>query len=621
MMLCSLPFEPTSATVEQEYNKLQYLFLIFIFYFPSTTMTSASSSKEIAAKIKALLKDIPRDERADAARLDELRQVLSSLVQQGDLTFSPSITHGSNNAVESATIKWNAWLQKQHKQTVTQLTSRMQKGRRTAVRTLWGLIAASPQVVTAHGHAQQHVVLPAELLYQWLLALVKMPMDVRQDKPLKHLVESEWTQRDVQYYGLRCMTRWATESYNNQKQLKDGKNGNDLTEQADRMLFLLMMTPFPTTQAALDMPDNKYLFPPPAGPSNRIGSYEDASDNDEDQDDNNSSDDEDDEEEDDDNHNHNEPPNKKQRRSAPKHFAYQDVKCHLSALAKAWLALLRLPLSTASLKKALPYLSQHVLPKIRNPLRFSDLFIKAYRGATGQDDSESSKRHANTIIPLVALDGLFYLMTQHQLEYPHFYAQLYALLKPKLFFVKYRQRFFELLQKCLLRNEMLPAHLVAAFLKRLLQCALKAPPAGTLFVLALCSNLLRGHEECAALIHRTALPDGDPYDPDTDDPVQSNALQSSLWELHALEKHYLTAVATLAQSIGQEDPKSPFLQLDEIAQQSYASLIAQERKRKGKKSSTPVTFTKPTALFSQDDVFAGILHVPSSTRTITGEDE
>ncbi|CAB9514083.1 Nucleolar complex protein 4 homolog [Seminavis robusta] len=595
--------------------------------------SSEPSAQETATRIKSLLKEISKDERADAARLDELRQILASLIQQGDLSFSKTHKKTSSNKKKSssATDKWNGWLQKQHQQTVTQLTSRIEKGRRTAVRTLWGLMAASP-TVTPKG---QHVHLQEELLGAWLAAVVQMPVDVRQDKPLKHLIEAEWMQRDVQYYALRCIAQWATDMY---KTTKGNKQQEGSLEQADRMLYILMMIPFPTTQSALDMPGNKHLFPPPESSSSsknneKEQSYEDASDDEDSQEEqgNNSSDEEEDAEDSDDDKEKELPPKKKQRH-APKYFAYQDVKYHKKALAKAWMAILRLPLSTASLKKALPYLSQHVLPKIQQPLRFADLFIKAYRGATGSDDTTPNKtasgrhQHANTIIPLLALDGLFYLMTQHQLEYPHFYTQLYAILKPKLFYVKYRARFFALLQKCLLRNEMLPAHLVAAFLKRMLQCALQVPPPGALFVLALCSNLLRQHEECAALIHRnstqTSSTTKDPYNADTDDPVQSHALQSSLWELHALEQHYLPAVSTLAASIGREDFKSPMLQLDEMAQHSYASLIAQERNRrknsKGNKSNhknTPVTFTKPASLFCSSDIFAGILHVPEAATT------
>ena len=110
--------------------------------------------------------------------------------------------------------------------------------------------------------------------------------------------------------------------------------------------------------------------------------------------------------------------------------------------------MLKLPLPPSALKSALQFLPRNIIPRIVNPLRFSDFFIQAY-GHTG-------------IIPLLALEGLFALMTEHGLECPLFYTSLYALVRPNVFFVNYRLRFFELLTKCLCRNETLPAHLIAA---------------------------------------------------------------------------------------------------------------------------------------------------------------
>lgn len=605
--------------------------------------TTKSSSQETATKIKTLLKTSLQEERADAARLDELRREFATLIALGDLWFSSTTSTKLKVKRTGVQQKWNAWLHKQHSSFIHQLVECMREGnRRTAVRTMWGLIAASPFVTPQGNH---HVHLP--FLFQWLEALVAMPLDVTQDRSMQHLLEAELGQRDVQYYALRCVTRWANETYQRQKanEVEDEESSVPTQEQAGRMLNILMMIPFASSQNALDSSNSKYLFPPSEASGSRSkngGAYEDQEDGqedsseDDDSDDDNSSDD--DEESSDDEE---DAPRKKRRtmkekkKKVEKRFAYQDIKFQLGELSKAWMAILRLPLSTSSLKKALPFLSQHVLPKIRTPLRFADLFMHAYGGADGEEKEKVA--HRNPVISLLALDGLFYLMTQHRLEYPLFYGQLYALLKPSLFYIRHRARFFALLEKCLLRNEMLPAHLVAAFLKRLLQCALQAPPPGALFVLALSSNLLRKHEECAALIHRTSNNDDedgmdDVYNPDTDDPVECRALESSLWELQALERHYHPAVATLAKSIGREDPKSAMLQLDEMAQHSYASLIEQERKRHAKKANrggghkrkhggydkeakpvTPVTFVKPSALFPSTDIFAGILKVPTST--------
>mmetsp|Transcript_1232 Transcript_1232/g.1659 ORF Transcript_1232/g.1659 Transcript_1232/m.1659 type:complete len:164 (+) Transcript_1232:1-492(+) len=161
---------------------------------------------------------------------------------------------------------------------------------------------------------------------------------------------------------------------------------------------------------------------------------------------------------------------------------------------------------------------------------------------------------------------------------------------------------------------MLPAYLVAAFVKRILRSALAAPPPGILFALALCSNLLRRHPECACLIHRSETELEDKYNHRTDDPTKSNALESSLWELHALEKHYYPAVQSLAKSIGIEDNKTtPFHNIEEFLLHTYKSLFDQERKReKKRKSKTPLTFQKPKKLFTEDDVFSGMLKLGSN---------
>lgn len=44
---------------------------------------------------------------------------------------------------------------------------------------------------------------------------------------------------------------------------------------------------------------------------------------------------------------------------------------------------------------------------------------------------------------VMALSGLFLLITEYGLEYPEFYNKLYTLLEPSIFIAKYRDRFFE----------------------------------------------------------------------------------------------------------------------------------------------------------------------------------
>ena len=163
------------------------------------------SSKETAAKIKSLLNQSLQEERLDAARLDELRRIFAALVQQGDLTFGNS---PCDNPVQQ---KWNSWLLKRHDQCVQQLTICIrEENRRTAVRTLWGMIAASPVVYREQGN---HPCVHRELLREWLSAIVAMPLDITQDKSMLHLLEAELRQRDVQYFSVCVITKWANDQY------------------------------------------------------------------------------------------------------------------------------------------------------------------------------------------------------------------------------------------------------------------------------------------------------------------------------------------------------------------------------------------------------------------------
>ena len=48
------------------------------------------------------------------------------------------------------------------------------------------------------------------------------------------------------------------------------------------------------------------------------------------------------------------------------------------------------------------------------------------------------------IVSILSLHGLFTLMVEHNLEYPDFYARLYALIDEKVFQSKYRSEFLKL---------------------------------------------------------------------------------------------------------------------------------------------------------------------------------
>ena len=201
-------------------------------------------------------------------------------------------------------------------------------------------------------------------------------------------------------------------------------------------------------------------------------------------------------------------------RKKTKVIAWQQPYRHRHAYQEAWLSVLRLPnLPLRTQKRVLQHLSTYALNMCPSPLRFAEYFTTSFKGGTTISNNEntisSNNGFNNSLTSILSLHGLFILMLDHQLEYPQFYNSLYQLLHPRILYTKHRTRFLRLLSKSLSSNSMLPAYVVASFCKRLCQLALSGPPSGGLFVLALVSNLLRKHGECACLIHRNGkLEDG-----------------------------------------------------------------------------------------------------------------
>ena len=111
----------------------------------------------------------------------------------------------------------------------------------------------------------------------------------------------------------------------------------------------------------------------------------------------------------------------------------------------------------------------------------------------------------------------------------------------------------------------------------------------------------------------------DVFDEDAKELIQTRALESSLWELTALSKHYHPAVSALANSCGKEEDTTPMYDLEDFMMYTYKSLFEQEKKRIGgvledgehgggkkrKRSRVSLTFVEPKGLFGEGDVFYG----------------
>ena len=254
------------------------------------------------------------------------------------------------------------------------------------------------------------------------------------------------------------------------------------------------------------------------------------------------------------------------------------------AHAAAWLSLLGCTLPPDLLRRALVRAQQRVLPALPDPGRLADFYTSAL-DAGGLDG-------------MLALHGLFVLVTRHGLEYPRFYPRLYALLAgdglPSLPPAQ-RARFLRLAD-AFLASPAVPAYSAAAFAKRFARVALRsADPGLALACLAFVHNLVRRHPSCMVLLHRPVAVEGgaggggagggaapppppappakkkqrrgggskedaggpqarwDVYDEAAGDPADSSAVESSLWEVGALRRHHCPHVAALAHRLAGKD--------------------------------------------------------------------
>ncbi len=234
------------------------------------------------------------------------------------------------------------------------------------------------------------------------------------------------------------------------------------------------------------------------------------------------------------------------------------LSAHKRQAQEAWLAVLRHDLSKQQRKTILGLMSHRIAPWFFKVELLMDFLTDSFNqgGATS----------------LMALSGLFYLIHEKNLDYPQFYHKLYSLLDDDMLHSKHRSRFLRLLDT-FLSSTHLPAALVASFLKRLSRLSLNAPPAAIVVVVPVIYNLLKSHPACTFMIHRTAEgQDGeDPFCMDEKDPTETDAIESSLWEIHTLQDHYHPNVATIAKIISEQFTKQAY-NLEDFLDHSYDSV-------------------------------------------------
>ncbi|KAJ1915313.1 Maturation and nuclear export of 40S ribosomal subunits interacting protein [Tieghemiomyces parasiticus] len=292
---------------------------------------------------------------------------------------------------------------------------------------------------------------------------------------------------------------------------------------------------------------------------------------------------------------------------------------HRQVFDSAWVNFLALPLAPETHKQVLLTMHRHIMPHMHFPALLGDFLTRAY--------------DQGGVLSILALNSLFTLITEHGLAYPDFYARLYRLMDRQVGHVKYRARFFRM-ASLFLSSTHLPAYLVAAFIKRMARLTLAAPPATAVFAIPWIYNLLKAHPSCMTLIHRETGPnteglrlresadevsqdrsssatnDGaavadwlasDPYDHTAQDPAESHAAESSLWEIHTLQSHFAHQVSVLARVFSERFTK-PAYDLEDFLDHTYTTLFESEIDRPMKKA--PALAPQITGhLFAEGDAF------------------
>lgn len=232
---------------------------------------------------------------------------------------------------------------------------------------------------------------------------------------------------------------------------------------------------------------------------------------------------------------------------------------HANAFSSCWIDILRSKLSAEMYQRVLVSLDSKIMPHLVDPTLLIDFLTESY--------------NAGGVCGMLSLDGLFTLITKHNLDYPDFYKKLYAYLDNKIHFVKYKSRFYSMLA-IFLSSTHLSANLVASFIKRLARGLLVAPPTSSQVLIPMIYNLLILHPSCLVLIHNTRNFDeySDPFDQDCQDPEQSGAIESSLWEILALKNHYHPGISGLIKVFENQLTRSAF-DLDDFLSVTWDDMI------------------------------------------------
>lgn len=232
-------------------------------------------------------------------------------------------------------------------------------------------------------------------------------------------------------------------------------------------------------------------------------------------------------------------------------------------------------------RQILVVLLERVINHLNDPIQLTDFLMDSLHQFDGP-------------IALLALQGIFTLMQKQNITYPDVYEKLYNMFYPRMFHNKYKARLFYLAD-IFLTSTHLPENLVAAFVKRLARLALQSPTEDAVIMIRFVCNLLLRHTGLQKLIRASHAVDevSDPYNQTETDPVKSEAINSSLWEITLLQKHVVPEVANAARFINSSLPVMEF-DLAPLLDRKECNIFDDELQSKAKQFA--LNYERPTNL-------------------------
>jgi len=250
-------------------------------------------------------------------------------------------------------------------------------------------------------------------------------------------------------------------------------------------------------------------------------------------------------------------------------------------LNKAWNCAVLWDLTENTHKQILIVLLEKIMPHLDKPVLLTDFLMDSL--------------DVGGPISLLALQGVFTLIQQHNLTYPNIYEKLYSMFEPEIFHTKFKARLFYLAD-IFLSSIALPENLVAAFIKRLARLSLVAPPQDIVIILYFIGNLIIRHPGLKRLICHVTGGEvtKDPYIMDERVPIKSMALESSLWEIATLQSHVLPSVAQAAKFITNPLPSIEW-DLSSVLEVNENDIFDQEIVKRSK--ACALNFERPQSMF------------------------